>query len=79
MGDILIRNVGEDVKRALSLRAARNGRSQQAEARAIIEDAVRRDGRSWAGRLYDAARAVNGVDLDLPSRHRPREIDSSRW
>ncbi len=37
MGQILIRNVPDDIKAALKQRAAKHGVSMEAEARAILE------------------------------------------
>ncbi len=40
MATITIRNLAEEVKRQLRVRGARNGRSMEAEARAILSQAV---------------------------------------
>ena len=40
MARITIRNLGNDVKRLLQERAARNGRSMEEEARLILRDAL---------------------------------------
>lgn len=40
MASITIRNLDDDAKERLRVRAASNGRSMEAEARAMIEDAV---------------------------------------
>ena len=44
MASITIRNLGDDVKIRLRVRAAGNGRSVQEEARLILREAVGRDG-----------------------------------
>ncbi len=41
MPAVTIRNLSEEVHRALKVRAARHGRSTEAEMRAILEGAVR--------------------------------------
>ena len=41
MASVTIRNVPDDVHRALRVRAAQHGRSTEAEMRDILEDAVR--------------------------------------
>ena len=41
MASLNIRNLPESVRRRLRLRAARKGRSMEAEARTILEEAVR--------------------------------------
>lgn len=46
MGQILIRGIPEDVMRAFKARAKRHGRSQEQEARMLIEEAAR-ESESW--------------------------------
>jgi len=41
MAQLIVRRIAEDVKQRLKERAARHGRSVEAEVRAIIEDAMR--------------------------------------
>ena len=41
MPAVTIRNISEEIHRALKLRAAQNGRSTEAEMRNILESAVR--------------------------------------
>lgn len=68
-----IRNLDEAVKRRLQSRAARHGRSMEAEARAIITEAVCAPGDS-AGlftALIDRFGALGGVGLQLPDRDEP--------
>jgi plasmid stability protein len=73
MADLSIRNVDDETKRRLRIRAAHHGRSMEAEARAILEDAVRRPDRSDAliAAMLDRFAALGGVELDLPSRSTP--------
>ena len=40
MASITVRNLDEDVKERLKIRAVRNGRSLEAEARVLLRDAV---------------------------------------
>ena len=65
-----IRNLDERVKERLRVRAARHGRSMEAEARAILTDAVSEpgDGGGLAQAIIDGFGAVGGVELDLPPR-----------
>ena len=67
--DMSIRNLDARVKERLRVRAARHGRSMEAEARAILTDAVSEP--SDAG-LVQAMLArfgeLGGVELDLPPR-----------
>ena len=78
MASITIRNLDDDVKTRLRVRAADNGRSMEKEARLILRDAV---GRKMLPRnLASAIRAhfgpTNGVDLELPPREPGREPPS---
>jgi antitoxin FitA len=68
-----IRNLDETVKRRLQLRAARHGRSMEAEVRAILADAVREpaDSAGLFTALLDRFSVLGGVDLELPERHEP--------
>ncbi|WP_080797261.1 FitA-like ribbon-helix-helix domain-containing protein [Arabiibacter massiliensis] len=79
MSDLLIRNLESATKDALRARAARNGRSQQAEARAILEAALEPEPRSWVSRLRKAAAAAEGIEIELPERHPARGIDTGGW
>ena len=71
MASITIRNLDDDVKTRLRVRAAKNHRSMEEEARIILRDAV--TGRSHAPRnLVTFTRqcfaSLGGVELDLPPR-----------
>jgi len=78
MASITIRNLDNEVKSRLRVRAADNGRSMEEEARLILRDAV---GRKPSSRnLVEIARSHfgpdNGVDLELPTREPGREPPS---
>lgn len=80
MAALSIRNLDDDVKRRLRLRAAEHGRSMEAEVRTILEEAVRPRPRSdnLFRELYERFQELGGVELELPERTRyPREIDFS--
>ena len=49
MAAVTIRNLSDEVHRALKLRAAQHSRSTEAEIRAILEAAVRDEGRVRLG------------------------------
>jgi plasmid stability protein len=51
MSSITVRNVPEEVHRALRVRAARHGRSTEAEIREILAAAVKPEGRVKLGSL----------------------------
>ncbi len=73
MPDLLIRNLSEETKRSLSVRAAEHGNSVQAEASKIINDAVR-PSTGWIGMLIGAAQGAESKGFSLPERHAPRDF-----
>ena len=78
MASITIRNLDDDVKTRLRVRAAEHHRSMEEEARLILRDAV--GCKAESRNLASIARAHfgpdNGVDLELPSREPGREPPS---
>ena len=77
--DLLVRDLDPTVKRLLKARAVSHGRSQQAEAKAILESTLQVERVSWVSRLRRAAQAVDGIELEEPVRHPARDIDVSGW
>lgn len=73
MGTITVRNLDADVQSRLRRRAAANGRSMEAEARAILAAAVTAE--SFVAEWVTLATRHRGPDLDLPSRSVPRDIE----
>ncbi len=74
MSSITVRNVPEEVHRALRVRAALHGRSTEAEIRSILETAVKPEGRIMLGSLLvEIGREVGGVDLDIRRDKTPAE------
>src|SRR5215471_7416284 len=73
MAALSIRNLDETVKRRLLLRAARHGRSMEAEARAILTEAVQEpaDSAGLFTALLDRFGTLGGVDVELPARAEP--------
>jgi plasmid stability protein len=72
MWAVTIRNLPEATHRALKVRAARHGRSTEAEIRDIIENAVRPQGRIKLGsELAAIGREFGGVDLDVEPDRTP--------
>lgn len=62
MPAITIRNVPDEVHRAIRVRAAMHGRSAEAEIRSILEQAARPEGRLKLGSLLTAiAREAGGL------------------
>ncbi|MDR4306858.1 plasmid stabilization protein [Chelatococcus sambhunathii] len=76
MATLTIRNIDDDLKTELRVRAARRGWSMEEEARRILKAALREDGEA-AGNLADGFAAIfdplGGVNLDIPAREPMRE------
>lgn len=72
MPALLVRDMSEELKRALAVRAAEHGRSQVAEARAILEESLLVPKRNWLKSIYKEAQSVGGMDIPLSGRHTPR-------
>jgi len=66
MAVLTVRNLPEEVHRALRLRAAQHGRSTEAEVRALLEEAVKPAGRlklgSW---LVNVGRQIRLTDEEV--------------
>jgi plasmid stability protein len=63
---LTLRNLPEEVHRALRVRAAQHGRSIEAEVRAILEDAVKPEGHVRLGSLLtDIGRRAKPTDEEL--------------
>jgi plasmid stability protein len=78
MARITIRELGFEIEERLRARAARHGRSMEAEARAILRIALA-EGSSSPARLGTTIRrrfeALGGVELELPPREPMRPIE----
>jgi len=73
MAAVSIRDLDDSVKEKLRIRAARHGRSMEAEMRAILTAAVA-DGSARTGLfdvLVDRFARLGGVDVDVPTRATP--------
>jgi plasmid stability protein len=72
MATITIRNLDDQVKRDLQLRAALNGRSMEAEAREMIADQVKghpaRARKGLGTAIHERFAALGGVELNIPPR-----------
>ena len=70
MADVSVRNLDDDVKERLRMRAASNGRSMESEIRAILVDAVTEsdERRGMLVTLMDRFGDLGGVDLEVPAR-----------
>jgi antitoxin FitA len=71
---LTVRNLDDAVKRRLRLRAAENGRSMEAEARAILRDALLGPAASESrlgSRIHGRFAGLRGDALELPAREEP--------
>ncbi len=75
MASITIRNLDDDVRTRLRMRAAGNGRSMEEEVRLILRDAVGREPEpeNLADFIHECFAPYGGVDLELPPRGPMRE------
>jgi plasmid stability protein len=66
MAAVTIRGLSDEAHRALRVRAARHGRSTEAEIRSILEEAALPKERVKLGTLLaDIGRRYGGVELDI--------------
>ena len=70
VASLSIRDLDDEVRERLRVRAAQHGRSMEAEIRAILLEAVSlpNDGASFLSVLHDRVGALGGVELALPAR-----------
>lgn len=78
MASITIRNLDDEVKARLRVRAASNGRSVEEKVRLILRDAVgsKPGSRNLVSVIRSHFGPSNGVDLELPPREPARELPS---
>ena len=80
MATLTVRGLDDQTHALLRLRAARHGRSMEAEVRAVLHDLLvdRPDGRGLGSRIHARFAIPGGVELDLPERRdapRPAALD----
>lgn len=79
MANLTIRKIDPGIKDRLRMRAARNGRSMEEEARRILGEACGSD-QPPPRNAYEAIRRhfepLGGIELELPSRKPSREPPS---
>lgn len=74
MAAVTIRNLPEEVHRALKVRAAQHSRSAEAEMRAILEAAVRPEVRLRLGSaLSDMSRRIGVTNADVEALEKARD------
>lgn len=73
MAAVSVRNLDDQVKERLRMRAAVHGRSMESEIRAILAEAVSvpADRYGLFDTLLGRFRSIGGVELDLPERSTP--------
>lgn len=72
MPAVTVRNLSAETHRALKSRAARHGRSIEAEIRVILEEAVSPKTRIKIGsELAAFGKRFGGIDLDIPRDRTP--------
>lgn len=75
MSTLTVRNLDDDLKVKLRIRAAQHGVSVEEEARCILRDALARTGTAeqpMGQRLLNRFNAATTTDFILPERHLPR-------
>jgi plasmid stability protein len=74
MPAVTIRNLSEEAHRALKVRAAQHNRSTEAEMRAILEAAVRPEGRLKIGTaLSEMSRKIGLTNADVEALEQTRD------
>lgn len=72
MATLTIRDLDDEVKARLRVAAAENGRSMEAEARAILGEHLGTSAHEPTGlgsRIHAVFAELGGVELELPARH----------
>lgn len=83
MATMTIRNLDDDVKASLRMRAARHGRSMEEEARSILRAALKAELKTNTGAALVAdiralVEPVGGIELEVPPRTpMPEPLDFS--
>ena len=76
MASITIRNLDDEVKTRLRVRASAKGRSMEEEVRLILAEAVDRETAPAEGlgtAIHELFKPFGGVELELPPREPMRE------
>ena len=70
MASITIRNLDDDIKQSLRVRAAMHGHSMEEEVRSILRAALTQPAapRGLGSRIHARFAALGGIDLALPER-----------
>ena len=77
MASITVRNLDDNLKKRLRVRAAVNGRSMEAEAREILKAALvveAAPSKNLGTAIHERFARLGGVELDIPPREPMREL-----
>ena len=80
MTSITIRNIDEDIKQELLIRASKNGWSLEQEIRSLLQDAIakhftfRKQPLSFAERINQRFQDLDADELVFPERQAAREL-----
>ena len=75
MSQLIVRNVADDLVRALKRRAARHGRSAESEHREILRAALAEDIQQGSFKAFLLTMPDVGLDIDFDqSRDMPRDV-----
>ena len=77
MPSLTIRNISDEVHRAIRIRAATHGRSTEAEVRIILEQAAKPEGRLKLGSLLASIAREAGGLTDAEAKHFDQLRDST--
>ena len=75
---LTVRNLADEVYRALRVRAARRGRSTEAEVRAILDETVLPEGRVGLGSLLTAVGRRAGLTEEESTSFEQRDTTPGR-
>ena len=76
MASITVRNLDDDLKQRLRVRAAENGRSMEQEVREILRVELGKEAapvRNLGTAIHEIFKPLGGVDLKIPPREPMRE------
>jgi antitoxin FitA len=80
MASLIVRNIPEDAKQKLRVRAATNGRSMEEEVRVMLEEGLRRpvrslqSGKSWVVEMRKRMKSIGGGTIEVPSYEVPYTV-----
>ncbi len=77
MNTITVRNIEDDLKLRLRVRAAERGHSMEEEVRSILRSALHREESPAKGlgtAIHELFKPFGGVELDIPRREPMREL-----